>query len=418
MAVCRSCGHELPRAEQSFVNAYAGVPQGDPFPFCPDCGAFQLLVAAPRLDLPESALQFQSLMRFRDELPATGTPLSLGQKLAARQQFEAATKGSPFSPAAVQQYTQELEPLVVSGRADAAFVEQVAQYWIRAAALVSHMNKLLKDAAEAEKAYPVQATVFQKLRAWAADAAKSAMQAVVSEGSTYKLHQRALELEWALGECQMAAYRISAYMRLRRAKDMGCDFGIGLRLHGDLFRDDAWLRHVRKQAEIRLNREYWLPGEDEGAAIFSRYKALSASMADALVAGDGLQLPNWHVWLVCKAAVIGKIPRFMLCSREMKEFLEMTTEAVEAAIAKGPRDLFDAVDKEISGVKESEERWERMEEARQSRQREQENAAQLAASIVWQQQAARQMSEGKFWSALVTANWGTNAGATFEGLSK
>lgn len=418
MSKCRNCATPLSvlvatNDEGTFAGTFFTGKKGDfTPPFCPECGAFQPTLATPELDLPEGALEFRNPMHFKADLPAQGTPASIGAKLTTRAKFEAATKGSPFTAPALRQYAEELEPLIAEGRADGLFADLVAQYWARAGALVGHFKSLRKQASDSETQYPDQAALFQKLVLWGSEAAKPAMQAVVTEGSTYQLHLRALEFEFALGECQQAAYKWSSFLRVKRAKKLGQPFLSHLAAHFESSSNPrAFVDKVTNLARTRMEAKFWDPEESYAAAVLKRYQKLSSELAEVLVPQTPLVVLDWKHWFLAKGTVLmgkGWISAFPI------SHMKSSVEEIEQEVAEGEEALSSVVHEMLTLLKDN--------EAAQKAERDGKRAArersEAISQLVLEQQLARQLSEGKYGSALVTSFAGTTAGASFEGSSR
>ena len=379
-------------------------------PFCTACGTFQAVKQTPIPDAPESALQFRNPIQFKNKIPTQGTEVGLSTQLSTRARFEASVKGSVFTNVALEQYEMELEPLVTAGRVDGAFVDMVAQYWERSALLVEHFKKLMHQCKDSGKEYGRQAPLFEKLNEWGASTAKVAMRGVVTDGSSYQLHLRALEFEFALGQCQQAAYRLASFIRLQKAKHLAGD-SFETRLMAVTVGPVEWIRRVKNQYEERLEAELWLPDREYASQVLTRLEELSKQMTELIEPNVPLTILEWEQWLPAKSLALW---RDIWLAVDTRMHIHETVEKVEQSIEEKHQAWRDKLEDILSDVQDQQ----ASEERRADRVRAAQDQGAMVSRLVHEQQIARQMSEGKYGAALITAYIGTHAGATIEGAVK
>ena len=346
-------------------------------------------------------------MEFKDQLPSQGSLVSLAQKLSIRQKFEASVIGSPFATVALQQYEKELGPLVAEGRADVEFVGLVSQYWSSMTAVADQIQNFIEQARECSKTYPRQANLFKLLTQWAETAAKSTMQADSAQDSSYELHQRCIELEFALGQCQILAYRWSAYARWKSAHHMG-NTRFASRLTRSSMADADWVLHMQTETTKRLEAVFWMPGGDGGKQASERFLTICNDMGHLIADEVPLRMLDWRIWIISKSAVVtGSYVEAL----EMRKFLKWTVDEVEEDIQRGRNKLYAQIDDELDQLLESHKR----NSARHERARSEHLQRETVSQLVREQQLARQLAEGKWGAALVTTFAGTHAGAGYEG---
>ena len=408
MGNCRKCTQEIPQVaamdEKGEVVDRPYLPLKHP-PFCPQCGAFQFLLVPPNAALHRSAVQFKNPVEFIAQLPEVGSPPSLAARLSMRDTFERALEGSPFCEFAFDEYEKVVEPLVNMGRADAEFVSLLANFWSRTRGLAQSYQALIDQAAKSATANPRLATLFEKLRSLGSSTQKLAMLRVTTDGSSYPLYISGVRLEWALGECQQAAYRIVSYIRSERAKHIGSSFNLPLE-------DDARVRELQIQYQMRQASEYWIPNEIRGVEILQRFHNLCADAVELVqLTASEVQMLDWKKWFLYRSMGMTQ-PFYLAGAVHIQEHLSKSETSIEEEIAEGERGLHKTVQSYLDRIQVGI----AAQEARDEHRRKETQMANAVDELVRQQQAARQLAEGKFGSAWMTATVGTAAGAAAEGV--